>query len=201
MSYGIRVTYVGNAKSPSDVCLTRRRVCLTRTVQRSGRMGCDPVKNRVPFQPRRRLDRPWLRRATASKWSAGSDLWGRKIDGERWSGGRGEGFEGATMKCKAELAGLGRFFQAGNLCRVSVNAQPAGLAPVTFLFFSCHVFSEVCQCAQGICASNGVCMDNSFLGLGGRSRRPQTGRSRGTGCLGSHRSRGCAIRAVFSAEE
>ncbi|CAK9065177.1 unnamed protein product [Durusdinium trenchii] len=25
----------------------------------------------------------------------------------------------------------------------------------------------VCQCAQGICASNGVCMDNSFLGLGG----------------------------------
>ncbi|CAL1171425.1 unnamed protein product [Cladocopium goreaui] len=25
----------------------------------------------------------------------------------------------------------------------------------------------VCQCAQGVCASNGVCMDNSFLGLGG----------------------------------
>ena len=29
---------------------------------------------------------------------------------------------------------------------------------------------KVCQCAQGVCASNGVCMDNSFLGLGGQSR-------------------------------
>jgi len=25
----------------------------------------------------------------------------------------------------------------------------------------------VCQCAQGVCASNGVCMDNSFMGIGG----------------------------------
>ena len=41
-------------------------------------------------------------------------------------------------------------------------------------FFSVKMFPttglKVCQCAQGVCASNGVCMDNSFLGLGGQSR-------------------------------
>ena len=56
------------------------------------------------------------------------------------------------------------------------------MADPNVYFFSVKMFAtghKVCQCAQGVCASNGVCMDNSFLGLGGPKSQSWSSRNPG----------------------